>query len=380
MKVCYFGTYERNYPRNKIIIDGLRKNDVEVVECHFPLWELTRDKTGDYLGLRSIVALIAKVGLGYLKLIKRYFLNIGDYDVMMVGYIGQLDIFLAKILTIFPKRRRLIFNPSISLYDTLITDRKLFRENSIISKIFFLLDKWSFKLSGLIILDTYAHIDYISERFNIDKGKFRKVSVGADEEYFYPISKEGDEDKFVVLFIGKFIPLHGIPHIIKAAKLLEDEPDVKFEIVGSGQLYGEIMSLCNELAVKNIEFTDWIEYEKLSEKMAEADVCLGIFGNGVKAKMVVPNKVFQALAMGKPVITGDSMAARELLVGGENAILCEMGNPEAIRDMILLLKEDIKLWEKVAEHGSLLFKERLSPMALGGKVKAICDELLRGQL
>ena len=40
MKVCYFGTCDGNYPRNKTIIKELKKNNVDVVICHMNLWRL----------------------------------------------------------------------------------------------------------------------------------------------------------------------------------------------------------------------------------------------------------------------------------------------------------------------------------------------------
>jgi len=44
MRVCYFGTYDLNYSRNRILIEGLERNGIDVVECHVPLWQGTSDK------------------------------------------------------------------------------------------------------------------------------------------------------------------------------------------------------------------------------------------------------------------------------------------------------------------------------------------------
>ena len=45
-RVCYFGTYDRDRPRNRIIIDGLRKKGVEVIECQYSPWGNVEDKSG----------------------------------------------------------------------------------------------------------------------------------------------------------------------------------------------------------------------------------------------------------------------------------------------------------------------------------------------
>jgi hypothetical protein len=44
LRVCYFGTYRANYSRNQIMIEGLRRNGVEVVECHERLWHSLEDR------------------------------------------------------------------------------------------------------------------------------------------------------------------------------------------------------------------------------------------------------------------------------------------------------------------------------------------------
>jgi hypothetical protein len=56
-----------------------------------------------------------------------------------------------------------------------------------------------------------------------------------------------------------------------------------------------------------------VDYADLKDRIAEADLCLGIFGTSDKAASVIPNKVFQILAVGRPLVTRISPAIRELL-------------------------------------------------------------------
>jgi glycosyltransferase involved in cell wall biosynthesis len=376
VRVCYFGTYEKNYPRNRVVIDALRDAGMEVVECHVPVWELTRHKTGKFFSPGSLLILAVRIMRGYGRLVGRYFRSARRADIIMVGYIGQLDLLLVRLLMVFGGRRRLIFNPLVSLYDTLIDDRGLFAPGSLPARLLFALDRWAFRLSDRIILDTTVHIDYISEKFNIEDRRFVRTFIGADERIFAPQQGEPDVAPWTVLFVGKFIPLHGLDHIITAASLLQDDPEIRFQIVGTGQLYDDVMKLCRDLAVTNIDFIDWIPYEELPRQMARAQVCLGIFSRGGKTGRVIPNKVFQGLAVGMAVITGDSPASRELLTDGQDALLVPRGDPGAMAEAIRSLNKDRQLRLRLAAGGRAIFQKRCSTAVLGRELKMLFGQIM----
>ncbi len=371
MNVCYFGTYEKNYPSNRIIIKGLRKNGIKVIECHVCLWEKYQNKHGDFLKLFSMLKIAINFAVAYVKLCFMFFSKCKNVDVFIVGYIGQLDILFLKVLLLLKKNKpKILFIPLVSLYDTAIADRGLSDKNNLFAKFLFYIDKLSFKMADLIIFDTNEHINYISNLFNLDKSKFKRVWVGADEDVFYPqcsfSGKWGAGGVFTVLFIGKYIPLHGIEHIIKTAKILEGE-NINFKLVGNGQLYKKMRDLSDELEVKNIDFVEWIEYNELSKEIGRADVVLGIFGGSEKASRVIPNKVFQAIACRKAVVTGDTLAVRELFMDRENIFLCKNRDPESIRSAILELKNNSDFKDRLAERGYLIYEEKLTTEKIGSE-------------
>ncbi len=385
MRVCYFGTYDVEQSRNNVIIQGLRQNGVEVVECHVRLWHNTADK------IRSVRRGLFNPGLlgralgSYLRLINRY-AEIGNYDVLVVGYAGHFDLFLAKLLASF-SGKPLVFDALLSLTETVVEDRGLAHRGSLLARLVYLVDKYSCRLAHLVLLDTEAHIRHFQRDFGVRPDKLRWVPVGADQVYCQgpsPLgecilspSKEGD--LFTVVYFGQYIPLHGVNYIIEAAKLLEEEhPDIRFELVGDGQTYPEASSLAERLQVKNVTFHHtWLSPEELIvEHIVPADVCLGAFGDSPKAQRVVPIKVFVALAMGKPVITRDSPAAREVLSHGTDAILCEMADPQALAQAILLLKRNRTLREKIAKGGHLSFQNKFSSRVIGATVKNYLAEVI----
>jgi len=75
-----------------------------------------------------------------------------------------------------------------------------------------------------------------------------------------------------------------------------------------------------------------MDYAALPDAYRRAGCALGIFGTGAKAARVIPNKVFQALACARPVVTADTPAARELLTHEIDALLVPPGDGSALAE------------------------------------------------
>lgn len=366
MRVCYFGCYAPDYPRNRVMIKGLRKAGVDLVECRAPTLMAKRR-----FGLLSLLSLGFRLPGTALRL-RRVHDSMGQYDAMLIGYPGDwanyLVIPLGKLLS---GRRRVpfILDQFISLHESYVHDKGMIRKGSLLALCCQLMDHISSRLADLVLLDTEAHISLFRQKLGVTAGKFRKVVVGTDEDVFYPRKSGGKTTPFTVLFYGSMIPLQGVDTIIRAGALLKDE-EIQFKIVGPriSSRFTEAESLAGQLNAKNMRFYDSVPYETLPDLIADADICLGIFGTTEKAKAVIPNKAFEAIAMAKPLITGDSPAAREVFTSGQNALLCQMGSPEALAGAIRTLKGDEQLRRDIAEAGHKLFTEKFSTREIGLQV------------
>jgi glycosyltransferase involved in cell wall biosynthesis len=194
----------------------------------------------------------------------------------------------------------------------------------------------------------------------------RVCLVGAEDRLFHAGWRP--DDPFRVLFVGKLIPLHGLETILDAARLA---PDVPIRIIGSGQL-DRLM----DDHPANVEWVRWITYEDLPPEYWGAGCALGIFGNSDKAQRVIPNKAYQALACGTPLITADTRGARELLAHGSNALLVPPGDPAALADAIQRLVGDPGLARRLSAAGRQIYEERASEDVLGRRWRSLIEELL----
>ncbi|CDN41882.1 glycosyltransferase [Paenibacillus sp. P22] len=245
--------------------------------------------------------------------------------------------------------KKIVTDMLISDYDTLVNDRKLASKISLRAFRFYLNDWLCLKLSNLIICDTENHKQFFEVFFKVRSKKMIVIPVGA-EDIFKPMSFYSQENIFNILFYGGFSPLHGIEHIIEAANILKDHKDIRFTLIGSGQTRENMIQLATEYQLNNINFIDSKPYLTLPLDIAKADVGLGIFGASEKVKRVIPNKVYQLAACGKPIITLRTPAIEAMFDGGENILLVyerdDLG--KQIADNILLLKENRALREKIA--------------------------------
>jgi len=351
LRVLYFGTYERDYPRNAQVIACLRKAGVEVSERHVSVWEGRRHKFA--AGPDTAVRLVR----AELRLLER---PPADFDVLLVGYPGHLDLPAAKRVA---RGRPLVFNPLVSLFDTLVEDRARFARGSLPARALRLVDRAAFRAPDLVVADTEAQAAFFR---TLGARRVEVCLVGAEERVFTPGWQQPAD--FTCLFVGKLIPLHGLETILDAARRA---PELRFHIVGSGQLE----SLLRDRPA-NVERREWVDYERLPDELHQCGCALGIFGTSPKARRVIPNKVFQALACGVPVVTAETPAARELLRDGESALLVPPADPDALVHALRRLAAEPELARRIAGGGLTAYRERASEAILGARWRTLIAELL----
>ena len=339
--MCFFGIYDPSYSRNRILIRGFEENGYDVVQC--------RIDPREHKGISKFFLLIRE----YFRIRDR------SFSLVIVAFPGHTVVWLARLLF----GRPIVFDAFVSLYDSNVFDRKLYAAGSLHARLDWLRDYASVSVADVVLLDTTAHIDYFVQTFGLPREKFLRVPVGADEHIFYPHDAPMAKE-FIVHFHGTFIPLHGISYIIEAARLLAREP-LHFRIVGNGQESERVRREVARLGLSNIEFIETVPLEELPALIASAQVCLGIFGDTTKTMRVVPNKVFEYMAMGKPIVTSDSPAVRELFAPDSlPLILVPPADAAALADALRRLLYDPAPLRQLGEAAALFFKAHLIPRTI----------------
>ena len=375
LRVCYFGTYRANYSRNQIMIAGLRQAGVAVVECHATLWQGVEDRVQVVGGGWTHPRFWGRVLSAYIKLLKAYAL-VGEYDIMVVGYPGVLDVFLARILSGI-RRKPLVWDVFMSVY-LVALERGLDAHSQISVALLRKLERLALRVPDLLIQDTEAYVTWLVKTHAIPAERFRLVPTGADETIFQPpANPPTDDGMFRVIYYGSFIPNHGVEHIIEAAKRLADQKEIQFELIGSGPERDRAIRLAQQYALTNVEFIQWLDQKVLIERVGRAHACLGAFGTTPQSLMTVQNKVYEAMAMAKPLISGDSPAIRKAFEHGEEIWLCRRSDGEALAEAILTLWQNPGLRARLAEKGCRRFRHEYGLEAIGARFAGHLREALR---
>lgn len=335
MRVLIFGRYDHSYSRNAVIKSGLQLSGVEVLQCRVSpsarLWPF--------------------------RLLLKYLYHRPNFDVMLVAFPGQEAMLLARLLT----RKPIIFDAFTSHYEGYVRDRKAISEVSLRAFWYRLIDWLACRLASVILTDTRAHADYFSKQFGIVPDKLRPVLLGT---MMTAVDGHPLADVFVVHFHGSNIPLQGISTIWEAARMLSGEA-MEFQMIGPFYIPDDLGNVVHHRRVL---------FEDLPRFMARAHVCLGIFGSSEKAMRVIPNKVYEALACERPVITADTPAVRELL-SEENALLIPASDARALAEAIRLLMADSDMRTRLALSGSARLRANATPAIVGTQLLYICERL-----
>ncbi len=352
-RIGYIASREPGYSRVAIVRKALA--------AHFDVEEILSSKRSYGLRILSVVGRLLYYWLtGRLR----------HLDALVVGFFAQ---------PVFPLIRLLYRGPIVadcyfSIYDTMVNDKRKVKAGSLAARFCRWLDQYMLRHAEMSLTDTLAHVNYLRDDFDAADADIRRLWIGADcgpVAWNPPGPVRGAE--FEVFFWGGFIPLQGVDTIVRAASQLQASGEkVRFTIFGSGQTFDECVALASSLRLTNIDFRGWQNAEAIAAQASTAHLALGIFGTTEKAARVIPNKAFEALAMGIPLITRKSPAIDELLQDGIHARLVEAGNATELARAILACRDEWPAACAMAARGQELFQRECS--------QAECNRMVRNCL
>ncbi len=340
--VLWWGRFDPGYSRNRILRSLLGEMGWRIVD------------------FRPTVSAIADV--------ETHLRRLPRPDLVWVPCFRQRDLAAARRWS-HARGLPLLFDPLISAYDKQVHERGKFPPSSRQAKRLLAWERGLFHAADLVLADTPVHAEYYQAVFDLNPDRLKVVYVGAEESLFHPLAmpRHAEGGELEVLFYGSFIALQGPQTIIEAARCYEG-PAVRWTLLGAGPL----RKPCEDLArgQAHVSFEDWLPYADLPRRIHQADIVLGVFGTSDKAARVIPNKVFQALACGRPVITRHAAAYPPALQDRDDSGLVWVGpgNPRELARAVSQLASDADSLELLGQLAHATYRAYF------------CREVIAGQL
>jgi glycosyltransferase involved in cell wall biosynthesis len=305
VRVAFVGAFDPEYPRTRVLEEGLRAHGVDVRMLPSPARPVAREAS----------------------LLSTWLSRAGGADAWLVPSFGHRDVPAASLLA-HAARVPLLFDPLVSRWDTQVRDLARVPQRSLAAARLGWSDSIALRLADLVLCDTWEHGELFAERFGVPRRKLARVPVGADHAAF----ARGEErtrdaaneqtSALDVVFIGGFLPLHGVSTIVEAAAILESRhgPDfARITLIGDGMTAHRADRDVASLGLRSVRREPRLPYARVLDALGRADVALGIFGTTEKAARVIPHKVYQALAVGVPTVTRRSPAVAEFFAWGRTS-------------------------------------------------------------
>ena len=181
------------------------------------------------------------------------------------------------------------------------------------------------------------------------------------------------EDETVLFFMGWLYDFSGLRELAKAMINLTDTK-MRLLILGRGDLYDELKELARQTSEKDaIVLLDWVQYNEVPQYVAAADICLLPALLNKTMQDIVPIKLYEYLACGKPVIA--SRLPGVMREFGNHSGLIYIKNPEDVIDTAKTIRRNTEEYMQLREQ-SLAFVEKLDWESITDRFENILKDLI----
>ena len=170
-------------------------------------------------------------------------------------------------------------------------------------------------------------------------------------------------DVFLAGYVGTTGMAHGLETVVDAAKLCEDDAGICFLIMGEGAEREKLQNAVARRGLSNVVFHDFAPHDSMPSYLAALDASIVHLRPDPLFKTVIPSKIFEAMAMGTPILMAVEGESAEIVENSGSGLCIPSGNPRAMADAVVRLSNDKTLREKLSRAGRLAADTKFSRRA-----------------
>lgn len=237
-------------------------------------------------------------------------------------------------------------------------------KNKIAIKYMSFFSKYSYRVADKISVVSSGMMNYISNIEGVQKNIWIsplgiKIEDFMNKEKNYKII-EGKtwENDFKIMYLGAHGRANDLISVLDTIKCFNNKygkninsKKISFIFIGDGDQKENIVKYSETLNLKNVYFEDAVPSSLVAEYLTHADICLTNLQKVESFKLVRPNKIFQYMAVSKPIISGIWGEAEEIIKEAQAGLYVDFTNPSTAIDSINYLIVNEKLREKYGYNG-----------------------------
>jgi glycosyltransferase involved in cell wall biosynthesis len=230
----------------------------------------------------------------------------------------------------------------------------------VITKLLERMEKWMYRSANHIVAVGHGYKANIEGKVNV-AGRISVITNGVDAEQFMPCPKSvafeqqwGTHNKFTCSYVGTIGMAHGLEIAIAAASSLKNRgrSDIAFLLVGDGARREALIEQTKAAGVEDIvRFTGRLDKSAMPEVLASSDCLLVHLKKSELFETVIPSKIFEAMAMQRPIIMGVQGESAEIVRKSQSGIEIEPDNAEQLVAAVLKLCDDRQFYDGLCRNG-----------------------------
>lgn len=242
------------------------------------------------------------------------------------------------------------------------------------------LETFLYRQADRVMVNSPGFIDHVRAR---GADEVALIPNGADVAMFDPQDDgkafrqaHGLEDKFVALYAGAHGMSNDLEVLLRAAALLRDRDEIVVTLLGDGKEKASLKKTAVELGLPNVYFLPPVPKNEMTKALAATNACIAILKPVELYKTVYPNKVFDYMAAGRPVILAIDGVIRDVILQAEAGIPVPPGDPQALAGAIRTLAMDPAKGRAMGQNGRRFVEEHFDRPGVAAQLVWLMENML----
>ncbi len=244
-------------------------------------------------------------------------------------------------------------------------------------------ERFAYRHADRIVPVTDSFKTYMMSK-GIEAEKIVVVKNGVDLAQYTPCEGAsklaedlGVKGRFVVSYFGTHGMAHHLETIFHAANRLSSAKHIVFLMVGDGAERQALVKMRDKMALGNVLMLDQQPKSRMRELWALSDISLVLLKKSDLFKTVIPSKIFESLAMAKPIILGVEGESADLLRAAQAGICIEPEHADALAACVLELSQNPEQGRQLGRNGRHYVREHFDRIVLARKLSSMLEMLDR---